>query len=216
MQELVGFLGNLIFPIVCLGCGKEGRDICAVCFRKMTLAKETLPRILSLYNYHDRVVSKAIKQLKYRGNKRIATLFAPPLYDLLLEELSDYFIFSGKKHVMVIPVPMSTRRKLSRGGNHTEIIARELQQYDKENVLIVRDDILYRTRHVPQQATQKTRELRIKNIEGSFAVQNQSVIRGKKVILLDDVATTGTTLEEAERVLREAGVDEGLKVTLAH
>lgn len=76
-------------------------------------------------------------------------------------------------------------------------------------------NVLYKTQDTPSQVSIKDREKRLNNIKGSFAVKNPELIKDRNIILIDDVSTTGATVTEAKKVLREAGAKKVIGVVVA-
>lgn len=112
---------------------------------------------------------------------------------------------------VLVPIPMPTLRKLFRGYNQAELIAIAL---GRELSLPVRLDILKRKRSPLRQVRTATRSERIHNQRGSFRAQEN--LTGLRIILVDDVTTTGATLDEARRTLLAKRAANVLAVTLAH
>lgn len=111
----------------------------------------------------------------------------------------------------IIPVPLHRRRKRQRGFNQAQIIAKELARL--KGIKIV-ERVLVKVKNVPPQTSLRAEE-REKNIIGAFKVRKEKRIKGKRVLLVDDVYTTGATIRECSRVLKDAGVKEVRVVTLA-
>jgi competence protein ComFC len=112
---------------------------------------------------------------------------------------------------IICPVPLHKKRLRWRGFNHTEEIAKVLSA-----VLSIPtySDILVRTKNTPAQIT-LTKEKRLQNMQGAFQAQNKEIIQGKKVLLLDDVFTTGATLTQAASALKKAGASQVFGVVVA-
>ena len=72
------------------------------------------------------------------------------------------------------------------------------------------------TKNTEHQARIKDRRARLKNLSGSFAVKNEGLIKNKNIILIDDITTTGATLAEAKKILKQAGVRKVIAFTVAH
>lgn len=105
-----------------------------------------------------------------------------------------------KSYDLIVPVPLSRYRKKERGYNQTYLIVKELAKKDKQ--IIVEDNVLLKIKNVkPQSSLNKTQ--RQYNIKNAFYVQKESEIRNKKILLFDDVFTTGSTTNECSRVLKE-------------
>ncbi len=111
----------------------------------------------------------------------------------------------------IIPVPMHWFDKFRRGYNQTELLACEISKTIKVPIL---SDILVKHKRTVSQTTLSTKE-RVKNIKGAFKVKNPEILEGKKVLLIDDVFTTGATLNECSKMLRGAKVKHINALTLA-
>ena len=201
--------------------------------------------VVSLFNYSDPLVRQAIWELKYRGNKRIAALLAATLYDELLGFLEEYAPLTNFIEPLLVPIPLSRQRARKRGFNQCELLCEELIRLDSVSVssplqrggLPARRNFgaggrwgvseakglnfcyspfaLRKIKDTQSQTESKNREERIKNLAGCFAA-DPNVVKGRNIILIDDVATTGATLEEAKRTLRAAGARKVIAFTVAH
>lgn len=177
-----------------------------------------LPHSIVLFEYGSPIVKKAVWEIKFRGNGRIARLVAALLYGELLEKLSEEKVFSGalsEKRPLLVPVPVSARRRRERGWNQCEIIAGELAKLDGGDNFELRTDILVKNKNTADQVG-KGRFERLKNLENAFAVKDAKALEGRLVILLDDVITTGATMEEAGRTLAAHGAKKILFLAIAH
>ena len=168
-----------------------------------------------LFHYHDPTIKKLIWAFKYQGKTKVARLFADVLYVHLPEKLSDDALFLNFTHPIIIPVPLSKKRRRERGFNQTELIAEQLKQKDKANFFDIQGDVLIRVRETEHQAHLQNKSKRQENLKGAFAVKNTHKIKNRNIILLDDVITSGSTIGEAKKVLTAAGVKQILVVTIA-
>lgn len=132
-----------------------------------------------------------------------------------------------KKYDIIIPVPMDKFKKIKRGYNQTELITKYLEkninfkidiikniESKDYNNIIIDNKSLIKNKTTKTQSTLKAEE-RIKNIENSFEVKNIEKLRNKKVILFDDIATTGATVNEISRILKNIGVRKILVLVIA-
>ncbi|NSW86035.1 MAG: ComF family protein [Syntrophobacteraceae bacterium] len=143
---------------------------------------------------HSGVVRERIHELKFGGRVQ----WVPALCDLL----AMAFEKEGTGAVdLVLPVPLHVRRVRQRGFNQSGLLSKCLAT---RLGLSVRFDVIARKNWTEPQ-TRLDREQRLKNVRGAFRVEKPSVVRGLRVLLIDDVYTTGTTLGECARVLRRAG-----------
>lgn len=208
---------NIIFPVNCISCGKAGKDLCIECIGTFTPAeRESAKWIYPLFEYHNPLIKKSIWLLKYKGKRRIAKIFAEVLYGKILEELSDLTLLEDFRQPILIPIPLSLKRKRERGFNQAELICREIIKLDKNENLILEKNVLIKPKETEHQARIEDRNKRLKNIIGSFGIKNSEKIKNKNIILIDDVSTTGATLNEAKKILKQAGAKKIIAFTIAH
>ncbi len=138
------------------------------------------------------------------------------MYGRILEELSELSIMDNFRDAILVPVPLSQRRKRKRGFNQAELLTKELALTDGGVSFKLENNVLMKSRETVHQAHAENRTERLKNIIGSFSVVNPEKIKGQNIILVDDVITTGATLSEAKKVLNEAGAKKVIAFTIAH
>ena len=198
---------DLVFPPTCVICGKiEPKWICNKCsylLRKETEAEcgcvefvdcqENFSELLYLFSYKG-VIRDLILKFKFQSCPYISKIFVNFL-------LKNEKIFQKiKKYDTIIPVPISKERKLERGYNQSLVFARELCKY-LENVEIV-DNCLYKTKNTVPQSTLSKQE-REENIKNAYELKNKQIIRNKKILLIDDIYTTGNTVNECAKILKD-------------
>lgn len=157
---------------------------------------------LTCARYDNPNVQAAIKVLKKHGSRHSCELLAKLLYDVLLEELADDSIWNPSE-TRIIPMPISFQRKRDRGFNQMEKVLATLPRALRTHIAF---DVLQRTRDDKMQKT-LSREERLKNVAGSFTVIDAKKIRDTRIVLVDDVIATGTTMAEAVKTLRETGAE---------
>jgi len=195
------FILDLIFPVSCLGCGKEGDWLCPVCFSKIPLTVRTpkinpmLDKLLVACNYKNQVVKKLVLNLKYNFIRDLAQ----PIGQLMSKKLSQYL--SENDSAVLIPVPLHKKRRRWRGFNQSELLTQVISQ---ELNITVAGDVLIRQRHTLPQAKIEDARARKENIKNSFAINSdfKGNLENKTIILIDDISTTGATLVECACVLR--------------
>ncbi len=150
--------------------------------------------------------------------KDIILLFKYHHYKVLGEELARFACQVlkeeeglWKKVDALIPVPLHPKRRRQRGFNQALVIAEEVE---KIRGIEVRRGILLKIKNVPAQTSLEAED-REKNVVGAFRVTKEDQIKGKRLLLIDDVYTTGATLRECSRVLKKAGAKEVKAITLA-
>ncbi len=210
-NTLYKLLLNILFPQ-----SKIEKEISALSPESLSdmLHIEDEGGVVSLFQYKNEIVRHMVWLLKYKGNKYVAKLFAAVLYDYLIEELSDDVVFDrGTSHV-VIPLPLSRKRKRERGFNQMEFVTHELE---KLGDISINTNILVRKKHMEPQTSLSNKAERKRNVKGVFSVQDVKInLKKTHVILIDDVFTTGSTLQEAKRALKEVGARRVSSIALAH
>lgn len=202
---MISSLLHILFPPSCLGCTKENNSLCERCLK---LSRRTLssahPYIHSTFDFRDPLIKQTIHAIKYRHRRDLIAPFIPEVASSLahVPDLETYIL---------VPIPMPRLRKLLRGYNQSEYIAKAL---GKAMNLEVDTTLLVRTRNPLRQATLKNRGARTQNQKGTFKANSHAY--EKRIILVDDVTTTGATLSEARNALLAAGALHIEAVTIAH
>ncbi len=143
---------------------------------------------------HEGIIRTRIHQFKFEAR----TEWVPPLVELL--EIA--YAGSGlAPPELVLPVPLHPKRLKERGFNQSGLLAGELAR--KIGVPVSFDVIVRKNRTLPQ--TRLNRKERLKNVRGAFELSGAQGVRGRRVLLVDDVFTTGTTLSECARTLKKKG-----------
>lgn len=213
---------DLLFPVICQDCGLEGQYLCTPCQTKIkppwprclkcdkpSLAgsvheacrSETLALsgLMVASNYENEAVRKLIWHLKYRSMQDIGQVLGMLLADYFVEQdFLDYFAGA-----LVVPVPLHQSRLRERGFNQAELVARDFAK----RLSLECQPILRKVRKTKNQVDLEKRE-RLQNMMNAFSLISPLGLEERKIILIDDVATTGTTLNECAKVLRSAGAGE--------
>lgn len=218
---LTDFL-NLLFPNLCIVCGeslhKHEQQLCINCIHgipktnyhlvtnnpieKRFWGKTPIHRGTAYFFFQKgSPYQKILHSLKYRGNQEVGEV----LGKYAAEELRDLVDFNTID--VIIPVPLHPKKRKTRGYNQSECIGKGLSKIlekpiDTTSLIRIRENTTQ---------TKKSVFERYENTEGIFILQNQNNLTGKHVLLVDDVLTTGSTLEACVRVLIEI---EGIKVSI--
>ncbi len=201
----------LIFPSRCLDCGIKNKILCEDCLAKFPdIFTPTKPWIFSATSYQDEIVKKAIRLLKYHGIKVLAEPFSDLIFKRIVMTLPEFMRDLNK--TLIIPIPLSKKRHRERGFNQSELIGSFLS--DKMSIRMA-NNVLYKIKETISQVEIRDRNKRLKNLEGAFEVKNEEIIKNKNIILIDDIATTGATLNETRRVLRQAGAKKVIGIVVA-
>ncbi|MEK7131514.1 MAG: ComF family protein [Patescibacteria group bacterium] len=189
---------DLLFPKFCAGCGQEGSWLCADCLPEINTLKTekavaNLDGITALFDYGENTISKLIKIFKYNYLLEIAEIFKKIITDAKSNDAWSGFI--------IIPVPLHARRERERGFNQSEIIAKLFA----EKFGLETNKNLHRVIYTAQQA-KLSGEQRRANLKNAFVFSNSDKAVPEKVLLVDDVFTTGATMQECAKVLKNKGV----------
>lgn len=171
--------------------------------------------INSCFDYHTPLIRQAIWELKYRGNPKVAALLGKILSEEIITELSEKAIFEKFDNPLLIPIPLSKKRLRERGFNQSELLAKEIIKNDLQKLLELDTKSLLKIKDTSPQ-TKISREKRLKNLADCFQVTKPEIIRGRNIILIDDVSTTGATLKEAHLTLLASGAKSVIAFTIAH
>ncbi len=217
MKEYLNKLYDLIFPKKCVGCGKEGFWLCKKCSKKIVQVKVPfcpycykLTRMgqycsrcrryshltgVIIAAHYENPLKEAIHKFKYDRIKELAE----PLSELLIARLQLGF---PRGDLVLVPVSLAQSRERERGFNQAKILA---ERTGPEFDIPLLSGALVRTKDRPAQIELKGRERR-ENVKGIFAVRGDiEQVKNKTILLVDDVFTTGATLNEAAKVLKRAG-----------
>ncbi len=233
-RALIWFLG-LIFPIRCIGCDKFGDYVCLGCLRTISVKKNfecigckrntpfgqtcylcakinSVNQLLIVVDYKNFLVEKMLKFLKYKFipdlEQPLSVLMKKYLRWLTLDKNFNVF----ETNPLLIPVPLHQRRLNWRGFNQSELFAKELADTFQMEMAL---DVIQRLGNTTPQADIKGREERLGNLKGSFKVLNKNKLIGREIILIDDVCTTGATLNECAKVLKANGASKIIALVIA-
>jgi len=202
------WLLEAVFPARCLICRREGEYFCQS-HRNFPLPPrseavfEFLDEIFAVTAYFDPVVERAVEFFKFRGFKDLGSDFAREIVDRLGQ---DFF-----KNAMLVPIPLHWTRRFFRGFNQSEILAKEIAKLTQKTV--VRTD-LRRIRRSRQQSKLSKSE-RIENVRDVFLWTGDQIDNREKIVIIDDVVATGSTIDFAARELKNAGAGKVFAVVFA-
>ncbi|MEK7193227.1 MAG: ComF family protein [Patescibacteria group bacterium] len=210
---------NLIFPPLCVNCEKNipsGNALCDDCFGRVTIhqtlfcgrCQSRLPQGIktchrdfpylfgAATDYEDEAVKNLVRVLKFKFIEHAAE----PLTRLMFTYIKNLSLDLSK--FTLVPIPLHPARERSRGFNQSLLIARRLSVMTG---LPVMAENLIRIRNTPPQSERSDHAERATNVAECFSLLRPLEMRGKNVLLVDDVATSGSTLFEAARTVRHAG-----------
>ena len=230
-----------LFPIECLSCNRDGRWICKKCLRKIyirtidncpackkesiygkthewCIRKTQLDGMIVAVSFKDRILQDAVHKLKYSYIKDLSTPLSEILARKIIEldtkdDLPNLVSLLISENPIIIPVPLHKKRLRKRDFNQAELLSRKIStKFNLEH----QSGILKRVKYTKPQTELKKNERKI-NVSGVFEVDIEwkSKLKNTKIILVDDVATTGSTLNDSARALKECGALEVWGLVLA-
>ncbi len=191
----------------CAFCGAPVTDgtTCPFCRKD-----HALDQLFVATSYHDRLIETMVKMIKYKFVHSLTHDAA----QLMIAYSTKHNIsrYMDRRHSMVVPVPLHRLRYNWRGFNQAAMLA-----HDVSNALELpcTVDILQRRYRFRAQAEIHDRSSRIKNMHNVFLCTKPDLVRDKTIILIDDVSTTGSTLENCARILKTAGAQKVIGFVLA-
>ncbi|GJQ60500.1 MAG: amidophosphoribosyltransferase [Candidatus Scalindua sp.] len=236
-QTLIGIL-DLLYPRICFGCNigiseEESVHICNTC--RESIRKNEAKRcykcglILGLGAYSSDKGCSECKKINLRFERGFFVsdytgplreviihykyhkqeMLAKPLAELMIKKLLNEGVITEID--VLVPVPLHWKKKLSRGFNQSELFAKRIS---KELQIPISVNNLSNCKHTLSQ-TRLSRSERNKNVSGAFAVRKPELFLKKRILLIDDVLTTGITASECARILKKAGAKKVFLLALA-
>ena len=236
LKGFTSYALNLVFPPSCVHCGREGELLCHICVAESTAVlsngcrkcaepltragtctrcvaeRSSLDRLYCSYMY-DSPVGSAIKAFKFDDIRALGPVLA---------ELFNIEAMRRSNAELVVPVPLHSSRSRARGYNQSEVLGRLLS---RRLGVEFRDDVLVRVRDTTPQTGQPTAVARQRSLASVFEVRSgvtrsmtKNIARdidGKRVLLVDDVFTTGSTVKSCAAALKSAGASWVGVATLA-
>lgn len=220
------WLMDIVFPRRCPLCGEivipKDKKACFSCIKTLPLIQEprckrcSKPVVVQEQEYcfdcqksvqhyekgysvflYEGTIKKSLMDYKFRGMKQYASFFTEQIITHIGEELRKLGCD------LLIPVPLHKRKKRIRGFNQAQLLAKGLDQY--LNIPVV-ENVLYRTKYTTPQKKLNDKE-RLHNLTKAFAISKENVhqIIDKKILIVDDIYTTGSTIEACSNALLKAG-----------
>jgi len=226
LKQLQHEVTDFFFPRACIGCGKIGDFICVSCSKKMSRIlpplcqrcgrpessgahcaecwgrKSSLDAVRSVFIF-DGIVRQAIHELKYRNVRAVSACLAA--------FMTAYYLENGLDGDVLVPVPLHDKRLRERGYNQSQLLAAELS---RSISVTVNPALVKRVRNTAPQARSAGVSERRANMQNTFICASGEAA-GRDVVIIDDVCTSGATLESCASALRAAGASHVLGFTLA-
>ncbi len=226
MNKIFEGLLELVYPTYCAGCGQPGQTVCSQCLNSLPLIdskfclkcgkpcnylveecrecrdkKFSFSQTRSLGLYKGKL-RDLIHKYKYGNSRALAEVFA----GLFVERVDRKFFDVD----LMTCVPLSGSKREERGFNQAQLLAEKIAQ--KVDIPFL--DLVQQVKETQDQSRLQAVE-RSKNVKGAFSVRHDSFPKESRIILVDDVFTTGSTVNECSRVLKKAGADSIRVVTIA-
>ena len=203
---------HLFYPHVCIGCGSDvietAQTLCAQCFAALPVTDYFLyannpvehlfaGRIIvqsagsAFYFTKKSLLQNVLHEIKYKGNKE-AGLFVGKQMGIALQQSNRFEDID-----MIVPMPLNSKRLQQRGYNQATLLAKGISSIIQKPV---HEHIVFRRMNTETQ-TGKNRADRWQNMQAVFAVKQKEAIEGKHVLLVDDIITTGATLEACGEII---------------
>ncbi len=204
LKDLISAPMNLVAPPVCQLCGRktEGGPVCSTCIAKIEelrlpvccyrpLDDSRIKRIFVPYRF-DSLVASVVHLFKYQGNMEMGKFMADAMAQMI----------EGTSFDIITDIPLFAARQRERGFSQTEL----LTEWIAAKTGLVYRKLLRRKRYTRPQARLKDHQARIKNVAEAFGLTvSADVVAQKAILIVDDVTTSGATLNEAAVPLIEAG-----------
>lgn len=214
MSRFVSAILDLLYPPRCVFCRelvRSGKDLfCPAC-------RESLPftscggeqtgdffRICCSALYYEDVVRESLRRYKFQGRSGYAATYGAILADCIRERLTG-------EYDLITWVPLSSERLRERGYDQSMLLA-QAAALELQDVAV---STLDKVRNVERQSAVGSREKRRANIAGAYRATDPELVEGRRILLIDDIITTGATLSECARTLREAGAKDVVCATVA-
>ncbi len=226
---------DFLFPINCLGCGKEGEWVCRDCLHKLKISipnflpcpkcgkvgesglpgkfcynhKENLDGLWIASSSEVKLLREAIHSFKYKYIEDLEDILGSLFIDFLqvLENnynIKNYFTY-------IIPVPLHKKRQAERGYNQADLLSKKPADFLEIKVF---NNILKRSRYTFPQVNLSKAERKV-NIKNAFRIIKKPSLKDDRILLIDDVYTTGSTMEECAGVLKKSGAKSVWGLVLA-
>lgn len=222
LNHFRNWLADIIFPKFCLSCNKEGQHVCPDCFNRIKIncfpicykcekrspnsqtclkcrQKTALNGLIVAGLWEDDLLRQMVYEFKYRFVKEIRK----ELGETLINYIKIHYQTLINNHTIFSFVPLNKRRQIWRGFNQAELLAREASNCFDLPLM----DLLDRKRNTSPQAEAKTQYKRKNNIKQAFALKEitdypLSFFEDKTIFIVDDICTTGATLEECAKMIK--------------
>ncbi|PID83465.1 hypothetical protein CSB11_01600 [Candidatus Campbellbacteria bacterium] len=172
-------------------------------------------KLFYFLDYKNKKIKEMFWQLKFHKNKKPAFVFAQILYQNIFDIQEKLKFEKNFNDFVLVPVPCFILRRLKRTYSQNILILRYFEKMGGSNFVRI-ENILKKKKHTKPQNKMKNIKKRKENVKNAFDVKKGFDLKNKNVILFDDIYTTGSTLKEAEKVLKKAGAKRVYFIAMAH
>ena len=216
-NKITNLLLDLLFPIKCISCQINDEILCENCIQNINFnEREIEGNIKAVFNYQDTVIKNAIWELKYHNKRYLGEKLGQLLYIHFIEDISEIRMNVPGRSIYVIPIPISNKKTKTRGYNQSMMIAKGFCNSEKSGALELKNGIVYKKIDTLPQAKITNKKRRLENVKGVFGIKNEEIIKGRTFIIIDDVVTTGGTMNEIMKILKKAGAKKVYGFAVAH
>ena len=223
-MKILDLILDIIYPKRCVVCGallgiNNSVNLCSTCNKIVKTTKgikvkdlsvkttKSLDKIDSLYSIFEYKQAKnGIQHFKFDGCKNNGILLGDIMFIVTARE--NFGVFANKD--ILIPVPIHDKKYRQRGFNQAEILAERISL--RGDIPVSSDNLVRVLNTTPQSEFDK--QARKDNVKNAFVVKNKEMIEGKRILLVDDIDTTGATINECARALLQAGAKKVSGITL--
>lgn len=209
LKKIGNFLMSLVVPQVCMQCGADDELVCCDCIEKITIdSLSSAQKILAVNEYIDQIwiacdydvdiVHDLVFSAKFYGSRNACRVLGEIVFRFW--QISDINKFYQGSQFSFVPIPLHRVRRYQRGFNQSKLIAKVLS----EQVNMPISDCLQRVRNTKQQVKLDAQS-RKTNVSKCFMVKSNTA--PKNCLIIDDVVTTGATINDAARALKQAGAE---------
>jgi competence protein ComFC len=214
-RSIIAQVADLLFPRSCLGCREQGITLCRNCLKDIPKPEKNLPDwTRALFSYKSPLIKNSIWRLKYKYTYDIGKVFGELLFEALTKEYYNAQS-SETRSIYLIPIPISKKRMQERGYNQARLLTNAILSCDDSGIFKDGTHFLKRKEMQSRQSHTKNKSARLQNIQGSF-IPGDPLPPQSHFILIDDVVTTGATLEEAKKILSQMGACKISAYAIAH
>jgi competence protein ComFC len=228
-KRLGGAFLDLVFPVSCLVCWREGSYLCETCQIKLPrltnqqclvcqkpspfgkthpdcVTKNSVDGAIAALTHKDPKVQEIIRAFKYN----FVSSLSAPLAELIVQTINQQGLQNYFQNFIIVPVPLHNRRFNWRGFNQAALLSKSLS----DNLGIIMDNNLIKRIKFTQPQVRLNAQDRKKNLENAFELSGDPV--SKKILLVDDVVTSGSTANELAKLLKKAYASEVWIATAVH